>query len=159
MPPALIVVALAGVGAAVAVAAKRDPGIRFVDNCTGAVLHRSDKARAELLAYARDAAYSNPLEALDAWLFNAGGKEAQTCFGLAENMEPPPLPGFSAPALPNRGTAALYLLFLDYMIDTFGQVRAEYDPTEAIDGWQAIADRFGLSDADVNAVPVDWTGD
>ena len=63
------------------------------------------------------------------------------------------------PALPSSATAALYLLFLDYMIDTFGQVRANFDPTAAVEGWQAIADRFGLSEADVNAVPVDWTGD
>jgi hypothetical protein len=155
----VVLLALAGVGAAVAVAARRDPGVRFVDGCTGAVMYRRDKAQAELVSFARDAAYSNPTEAVDAWLFAVGGAEAQSCFGLTANMQPPPLPGYSVPALPSAATAALYLLFLDYMIDIFVQVRPTFDPTAAVDGWQAIADRFGLSDADVNAVPIEWTGD
>ncbi len=157
--PVILVLAIAGVGAAVAVSAKRDPGIRFVDDCTGAVMYRRDKAQAEIVSFARNAAYQNPLEALDAWLYSVAGSEAQACFGLSANMDPPPLPGFSVPDLPNKETAALYLLFLDYMIDTFGQVRPDFDNTSSVDGWAAIAGRFGLTESDVNAVPIDWTGD
>lgn len=157
MSPVLIL-AILGVGGAIAVAAGRDMGIRFEDGCTSVVVYRADKARETLEAYARDAAYGDPVAALDAWLAAVPG-DTDRCFGLSHNMDPPPLPEVSAPALPSRETAGVYLLYLGYMIETFALARPTFDPTISLDVWQAIADRYTLSDNDINAVPVQWTGD
>ena len=91
----LILLAVLGVGAAVAVAAGRDMGIRFEDGCTSVVLYRGDKARLTITEYARNASYQDPIVALDAWLAAIPG-DTDVCFGLAENMLPPPIPGVSA---------------------------------------------------------------
>lgn len=154
----LILLAVLGVGAAVAVAAGRDMGIRFEDGCTSVVVYRGSKARGTLTEYARDASYQDPVVALDAWLSAVPG-DTDVCFGLDENMLPAPIPGVSVPALPSRETAAVYLLYLDYMIDTFDAVRPGFDPALSNNVWQAIADRYQLTPADVNAVPVQWSGD
>ena len=45
------------------------------------------------------------------------------------------------------------------MIDTFDNVRPGFDPAPSSNVWQAIADRYQLTPADVNAVPVQWSGD
>jgi hypothetical protein len=146
------------VGAAVAVAASRDPGLRFEDGCTSVVVYRATKARAGIEAFAADARYQSPVAALDAWLLSVQS-DAEQCFGLGENMLPPPAPGASVPNLPSAAVAAVYLLYLDYMADTFAAVRPGFDagPTSSL--WGAIADRYGLSTLDVNAVPVEWLGD
>lgn len=153
-----ILLGMLGVGAAVAVAAKRDPGMRFEDNCTSVVVYRAQKARASIEAFAADPSYTSPITALDAWLQHVQS-DATACFGLDENMLPPPVPGVSVPNLPSAAVAAVYLLYLDYVTDTFAAVRPGFDPGPTSYLWAAIADRFGLSLNDVNAVPVEWKGD
>ncbi len=154
----IILLAVLGVGAVVAIAAGRDMGIRFADGCTAVELYRSEKARETLTEFAKNAAYDDPISALDAWLTAVPGDTVE-CFQLGQNMDPPPLEGVSAPALPSKAIAAVYLLYLGYMVEIFNEVRPTFDPTFSINVWQAIADRFGLSDADVNAVPIDWSGE
>jgi hypothetical protein len=154
----LFLFALAGIGGAIALASSRDMGLRFIDECTGAVVHRATKARETITTFARDAGYASPIQALDAWITAVGGQGAVGCFGLDNNMLPAPFPGVSVPNLPTRGTAALYLLYLDYMIDTFVEVRPGFDTSQSVDIWNAVADRFQLTPADVNAVPIEWIG-
>lgn len=154
----LVLLGIVGVGAAVAVAASRDPGLRFEDGCTSVVVYRANKARAGIEAFAADARYEDPVAALDAWLASVQA-DADQCFGLGENLLPPPIPGASVPNLPNAAVAAVYLLYLDYMVDTFTALRPGFDTGRSTSIWSAVADRYGLDANDVNAVPIEWRGD
>ena len=154
---ALELVAL-GIGVvAIVIAGARDPGVYLEAGCGRIVVTDQAEALKVFDAIAKDPASSNPVEAVGRWLTRITGTGIADCMNIAQEWDAPfDAGGWTLPPLPSREAAAVYLLYLDHMIQAFVTFRPGFTPgghEHATLVWWAVAEYWQLTLADIVDIP------
>lgn len=128
------------------------PPVEFVNGCTKVVVRDQARADAEWDAHVKNVLRynpnANPAESLVRWLESVRG--GVTCITQYSPQGEWALP--AASDFPSTAAAAVWVLFYNRMVDSFIEEGA---PVTYAGSWDAM-ERYGLTEDQINAVPVEY---